>query len=451
MSMIKLLLGALFGLLMTSQSFASQTLLDKDDWQIKLSGFIEFDSITDSTRSLVETPGNTPISPSGSFNGSNGRTQFSIRNSRFALDVAAPMVDGMKSRGYLEMDFLGYDNSPPSVSEAAFFNNPTLRVRHAYIETETSNSWKFLAGQTWEILGWQPYYFLNTVDVSPVVGELYGRTVQAHALKTAQFNDIGFQAMIGASRPPQRDSSYPALDGGLRFTYEGRKSGFVGGATGRQRTQPMSIAVSGTFREIEVPNFGGVSAGSANYPGGGIAINAMLPLLASSDGKDVSHTLSLSGEFTSGTGYGDEFVSWTGNTASPLTSASKGSASTLVAAGTPLNLDGGIGDFDSSAVFHLVHLTSFNTQLQYTLNETNWIDVGYAQLYSSNIDSLTTNGVTSSGNIPYNREQVAFANLFHDFTSQIRVGVEYDFTQTSYGDGEMGRNNRYQASAWFFF
>jgi hypothetical protein len=435
-----------------SSAYASQTLLEKDDWTIKLSGFVEFDSITDTTRSLVETPGNTPIDRAGTFSGSNGRTQFSIRNSRFALDVNAPPVDGVKSRGYLEMDFLGYDNSPPNVSEAAFFNNPSLRVRLAFIDVQTENDWKILGGQTWEILGWQPYYFLNTVDVSPLPGQLYGRTTQVHALKSMQMNEFGFQGMIGVSRPPERDSSYPSLDGGLRLTYEGRKSGFVGGATGLQRTQPMSIAVSGTFREIEIPNIGSGVTSSTNYPAGGLAINAMIPIIASSDGKDVSHTLSISGEFTAGSGYGDEFVSWTGNVASPLSAATNGTASALKAAGTPANLDAGIGDFDSNGAFHLMHLATFNTQLQYTLNEKNWFDFGYAQLFSSNVDTLVgTNGLTSNGNIPYNREQVAFVNLFHDFTSQLRVGVEYDFTRTTYGDGETGRNDRYQASAWFFF
>jgi hypothetical protein len=443
--------AALF-LFMVSSSQASQTILEKDDWTIKLSGFVEFDSITDSTRSLTEVPGNTPIDRAGTFNGSNGRTQFSIRNSRLALDVAAPMVDGVKSRGYLEMDFLGYDAAPPSQTEAGFFNNPSLRVRHAFLEVETENDWKFLAGQTWQILGWQPYYFLNTVDVAPLAGQLYGRTVQAHALKQAQFNDVTLQGMIGVSRPPERDSSYPSLDGGLRVAYEGRKSGFVGGSTGKQRTQPMSIGVSGTFREIEIPNVGGGVSDNTKYPAGGFAIDAMIPIIASSDGKDVSHTLSISGEFTTGSGYGDEFNSWTGNVANPLSSAKNGTAAALVAAGHPADLDAGVGDFDANSAFHLMHLATFNTQLQYTFNEKNWIDGGYAQLFSNNVDTLVaTNGLTSSGNIPYDREQVMFVNLFHDFTSQLRMGLEYDFTRTTYGDGETGRNNRYMASAWFFF
>src|ERR1700679_3151259 len=111
MKKVYLLLASLFAAFMAfSPAHAAQTLLDKDDWHIQLSGFVEFDSITDTTRSLLETPGNTPIDRAGTFNGSNGRTQFSIRNSRFALDVNAPPVDGVKSRGYLEMDFLGYDN-----------------------------------------------------------------------------------------------------------------------------------------------------------------------------------------------------------------------------------------------------------------------------------------------------------------------------------------------------
>jgi hypothetical protein len=101
----------------------------------------------------------------------------------------------------------------------------------------------------------------------------------------------------------------------------------------------------------------------------------------------------------------------------------------------------------------LIHLATLNAQLQYTMNEKNWLDAGYAQLYSSNVNSLVdpVTGLTSAGKNPYNREQVAFVNVFHDFTSQIRMGVEYDYTKTTYNDGWAGRNERYQASAWFFF
>jgi hypothetical protein len=438
-----------------SQASATVTLLDKDDWVVKFGGFVEFDSIVDSSRSLLESPGNTPIDRPGTANGSNGRTQFSIRNTRFDLDVQAPTVNGTRSRGYLEFDFLGTDPAPPAGTEASFFNSPTLRMRHGFIEVKTDNDWTFLAGQTWQILGWQPYYFLNTVDVSPLPGQLYNRTVQLHAMKKVQVNEMIVQAMVGAMRPPQRDSGYPALEGGLRLSYEGRKSGFNGGSSGVQVTQPMSIAVSGTFREIEVPTLGSVSS-NTNYPGAAIALDALVPVLASSDGKSVSNTLSLVGEFTTGTGYGDEFNSWTGNVANPLSGASdaNSTAGQLVKAGQPLDLDGGIGDFDSSGAFHLIHLMTFNTQLQYNFADVthSWVTGGYSRLFSNNVSNLVgTDSLSSAGKVPYDRDEVWFVNFFHDFTPQLRTGIEYDFIRTSYADGVDAHDNRYMASAWFFF
>jgi len=130
--MIKLLIPILMLAIFESSAFGAVTLLD-GDWKIKLGGFIEFDSITDSTRSLTEIIGNNPVDRPGTYAGNNGRTQFSIRNSRLAFSIEAPKIEEtINNRAYFEFDFLGYDQNPSNTTnsvgtnEASFFNNPRM-------------------------------------------------------------------------------------------------------------------------------------------------------------------------------------------------------------------------------------------------------------------------------------------------------------------------------------
>lgn len=413
------------------------TLLDREGWKIILGGMVELDAISDSTRSFNEMIGNSPV-----VNGSS-RFQFSLRNTRLSLAVGAPEVESWKTRGYFEADFLGFDPNPGSSgitnTEGSFFNNPTLRVRHAYFQANRGG-FQLLAGQAWSLFGWQPYYFLGTAEVSPIPGMIYTRTAQVQALQNLSEEEWGtFQAAIAFARPPQRDSGYPDFQAGLRFASDIRKSGFTGGASGLQRTQPMSLAVSGLARPILV-------SGSQVWASA-CAVDTLLPIVASSNGKDFGNTLSFTAEYSFGSGYGDQFPGWTGNTANPL------SAST-VSPSKNLSLDGGIGDYDVSGNFQLINLKTVNAQLQYHF-PTEWrsfLTLGGGYLYSNNMENLVSSGgLASSGRIPYSREYVGFANFFHDFTDQIRTGFEFAHIETGYADGSIGLNNRYQLTLLFVF
>ena len=454
--------GALVYIFVFALSFGAETanatitLLAKDKWRVEMNGFAEVDTISDSTRSYREVLGNSPVSLPNTASGANGRTQFSMRDSRLALSLFPPEFKGWTPKAYFEFDFLGYDpsntnvisgSSPPNNSETSFFSSPTLRIRHFYLQVE-SDGFSVLVGQYWNLLGWQPYYFLGTIEPSPLPGMLYQRNVQLRGTKTIKFGDYkSLSAAIAAVRPPQADSQTPSLEAGLRFAMGERTSGFVAGGSAR-KSQPMSIAISGTLRDFAIPSSDGVNGDNTHYAGSAIAVDAMVPILASADGVDVSNTLSLLGEFTSGIGYGDQLVGWTGNTSNPLnTSANVPSKN--------VNLDGGIGDYDHSATFHLIHLQTFNLQAQYHLPEftTTWISVGYSRLFSNNIGDVAFNGQsTSSGAFAYNRNQLAFVNVAHDVTPEIRVGLEYDHIKTDYDAiSTSASNNRYFGAFYFIF
>jgi len=75
--------------------------------EVLMYGFAETDAIVDSARSLAETAGNSAVDRNFVFAGANGRTQFSIRNSRLGFNVAAPKIDDWATKGVLEFDFFG--------------------------------------------------------------------------------------------------------------------------------------------------------------------------------------------------------------------------------------------------------------------------------------------------------------------------------------------------------
>ena len=438
---IALVFISALGLFLSLQAGASVALLEKDQWKISLGGFVETDFISDSSRSFAETIGNTPVVRGDTV----GRTQLSIRNSRLSFAIEAPPVEDWKSKGYFEFDLLGFDPAPGATNtEFSYFSSPTFRARHGYLQME-KNGWLLLAGQTWMLLGWQPYYFLPTAEVAPIPAMLYNRTPQFRVQKTMNLeNQTDLQAALGVMRPPQRDSNLPGFEGGLRLVVGSRTSGFVGGASSPQKTQPMSLGVSGAFREIVIPtNIADTTSPQAHFPGHALALNALLPIVASSDGKDVGHTLTLGGEFTTGTGYGDQLNGWTGNQASPLNSAAAGSEKNV-------NLDAGIGGFNSTTgAFSLVNLQSFNAHLQYHLSAESrtWLSAGYGELKSNNIGSMNP----AAGKVAYDKERVYFGNIMHDCTSQIRWGFEYSYTRTHYTDGAWAHNSRYQITALFLF
>ena len=425
----------------------------ENQWKLIVGGFAELDVISDSTRSLPEVAGNIPIDRANTIAGTAGRTQFTLRNSRLAFTLIAPKLSDWQNKAHLEFDMFGAGN-PTGGAETTLYNNATPRVRHLYYQAD-KEGWQFLAGQTWMLFGWQPYYFMTTNQDGPVPGMLFSRNVQFRGIKSTDIGSNGkLQSALAVTRPPQRDSEYPGLEAGLRLTFDSRKSGLTKGPGGERVTQPMSIAVSGLYRDFAVPTTGGGLTDLTHVPGSAVAFDAMLPVISSKDGKDIHNTLSLLGEFTTGKGYGEQFSGWTGGIASPLGTAVKPStAAALAAAGRPLNLDPGIGDYDYTGTFQLVQLRTFNVHFQYTPHfDGTWFDAGYGQLFSSNMPSLYgPTGLTSSGTIPYDKTEAYFANVFHQVNEQWRVSLEFDQFKTRYSDGMQTHDNRYQLSTWFVF
>ena len=443
-------------LLLAPAAHAEIVLVDSNNWKFTTAGFVELDVINDSTRSYREIEGNNPVERSDSSskgNGIHGRTEYSLRNSRLAFGISAPQAGDWKTRGYYEMDFQSYNPAPNGTAntEATYYNNAGLRMRHLYMEGVNDSGWKILAGQTWELMGWQPYYFMTTADIQPIAAMTYNRVAQIRVSKQMHLTEnVGMEAAVAALRPPQADGEIPDIQAGVRWTLDNFTSGFTGSASGARKTFPASFGISGAARSIMMPAANG---SEDRFMGGAVALNAMIPVIPSSDNKSVSNTLSLLGEFTTGSGYGDQFSGWTGNTASPLAAATTGGAKTVLSTQNA-GLDGGIGDYDANDAFHLIQLQTFNIHMQYNLPKEMpvWLDAGFGQIASGNMTTfVNATNQASNGKIAYNRDRAAFFNVFYQATENLRAGVEYLYTETRYVDNALAKNHRGQLTALYTF
>lgn len=423
---------------------AATTILDKDDWKVQLYGFVEADAVNDSTRSFTEIIGNAPVSRPNSFAGDNGRTMFSGRNSRIGFAIIPPAQDDWKTKGVLEMDFLGYEPAPPTISESAFYQNPAIRIRHSYFNAE-KDGWQFLAGQTWSLFGWQPTFFPTIISIAPEAGQLFQRNTQFMALKNMPFGESNnVAAALSVERPSQRDSEMPNLNVGLKYSLNSFRSGYVA-TYGDDKTEALSIGVSGAFKQFSTPTSTTVFDKMDHHNSSAVAVDILIPIIPSSDGKDTGNTLTLTGEFASGTGFADTLPNWNGGLSSfPTTSAGN--------VGDKTNLDAGQAGFDASGNFTLVKLQTWNAALQYHFwSESRMVlNLGYAEISSSNIGDLVSYSTTAAG--VYDKSSTYFINLMKDVTNQIRLGLEYNKTNTRYfSDKETATNDRYQFTALFRF
>jgi hypothetical protein len=99
-------------------------------------------------------------------------------------------------------------------------------------------------------------------------------------------------------------------------------------------------------------------------------------------------------------------------------------------------------------------------------NGKTWIGGGYGTMYSSNANQMTCGtgiglnagltatqcgGATRSLSSIYDRESTYYGYVYHDFTQEIRAGLETNYTRTGYADGSNAENRRVQLSLYWRF
>jgi hypothetical protein len=409
----------------------------KGKWSPVLYGFVELDTIRDSTQSLQEPAGNGAIQRPETFAGSHPRAMFGVRNSRIGIRLTAPEFEGIKVSGVLEMDFLG--NQPPGITEVAFFSNPGFRVRHFMLKVE-SHYVDFLFGQYWQLFGWQSSYHPAAVEIQGLPAQVFSRTPQARLSHPFKSGGLTVEAAVAAARPPERDSGIPDGQAGLRVMFSGRKAlHTVGGAA--TSVDPFGIGVSGVFRQFVMPELVAAPVATRSANGWGVSIDTLLPLIpATLDER--GNGLTLTGSFVVGSGIADLYTGLTGGIPAP--------SYPMPAMGTALAfpVDAGLVAFDGAGALRTIDWTSYIAGVQYFLPPagTFFLSANYSHMSSKNILQLAPGpaGV-------FTRSDWIDGNVFYDLTPAVRFGLEYAYFRQTRGDGVAATNHRVQLSSWLIF
>jgi hypothetical protein len=444
-------------------------------WATTLYGFVEADSIWDSTQSFNDLAGNGQVARGGTYAGNNARVQFGARNSRLGFRLKAPEISGIRTSAMVEMDFLGNqlpigpNNAAPAGTgtangstgngtdtEAQYFTNPAMRIRHMNLKIETPIV-DLLFGQYWDLYGWQQVYAPNTVEIQGLPGQIYSRTPQIRISKSIRNDSFIFEIAAAAMRPPQRDSGMPEGQAGIRFGLPGWSGLTTGGATGTG-IQPASIAVTGDARTFTLPPYTNTATPTAAGPsklGTSIAVDAFIPIIPAKQRQ--GNAMSITGEFSTGYGNADLYTGLSGGAPAPnytVTTTTKGVASTAV---DSADVDPGLVMYDNLGNLHLVQWTSWIVGLQYYLPGLDgkvWISGNLSGISSSNLQNGFGNATTGNA---FNSTKVRLSELWGDgnvfwaATDAVRFGFETAMFDDEYTDRTHAQNIRAQFSAYFIY
>ena len=425
------------------------------DTTLRLYGFVETDNIYDTTQSYTEEQdsvapqtrnaitGANGVTGKTNVNGTRGRDMMSVRNSRLGLELNVPAQDnGLSARGVFEMDLLGDNpetatpgNTPAAQTERDFFNNPTVRIRHAYVDVSkvlsTQDTLSTKLGQTWSLLGWQPIYFPGEAAVLPGVGQLYRRFAQARATETHAFDGWTVESAADAAKPAEMNAGSPEWHAGARVASTKYKGASIAGAG--TAMVGLSAAVSAAVIPVRTQSIGSPT-------GNAVAVDVFVPIIPSSDGRSRNNTLVWAAEGVAGAGVG-------GLEMAGLTFGVPGVTAATPNSGTAI--DSGIAGLGTTGNVELIQMRSYRTHLQYSLER--WsASVGYAQIEARNLDRFASGSAAYS---LYPKLQYGYVALFYDAATWLRFAGEVNQTKSTFNDpnNRFARNNRYQTSAYFLF
>ncbi len=416
-----------------------------EGWSATLYGFAELDVMGDSTQSFGEASGNNTLARPNSVAGDNPRTQFTARNSRLGFRIGAPEWGSMRATAVVEMDFFGEE--PVTTHQNEAYTAGPVRMRHFYAKLETPIV-DVLAGQYHDLFAWGGEgFYPNTVAFLPLMGEIYHRNPQLRLSKTFKSHAADFEIAAAAVRPVQRDAGAPDVQGGIRLAVNGWTGASSPGAS-RPVAAPMALGVSAIERRFSVTDFSQTPGNPQTGSGWGVAANAFLPIIPAA-GDDLKNALSVTGEFTVGSGISDLYTGLTGGVGFPqLPNPQQFEA---VPTYTP-NIDPGIITFDATNRLQAVKWTAAVLNAHYHLpivdGKKLWLSGTYALIKSSNAVALTP---IQGRAFVWDRGQYFDANLWWGVTPAFQIGLSYQHMQQTFGDGIVAHNNRGEGAFYLFF
>jgi hypothetical protein len=398
------------------------------DWFIAPYGYARLDMIEDSTQSFEDGIQPNLIQRAGTYRGDHRRTIMTARDSRIGIFVGPPEYQGIRSSAQIEFDFFGLTPTDARRHDTVVF--APLRLRLAYLKLETKVV-DIIAGQYYDLFGWNGSFYVATVGYLGVPGEVYHRNPQLRVEKKIRAGDLEVTIAAAAVRPGARDSGLPEGQVGLKLAYHGWSGAAMPGF-GRPQLQPFSIGVSGLYRAFEVPAFRSEPGSEAQRTyGWGAAAQLLLPIIPVKTIKDRGNALTLVGEYTHGTGIADMYTFMDGGSRFPvLPNPTLQQPEAVYQA----NVDPGLVTFDRNLNLATINWQAFVANVQYFLPVDHgrvWLEGTYSRIWSDNIKDLTP--FPSWGGI-FTAMDYFDANLGFDITPAVALGLSYQSVHQTFGD-----------------
>jgi hypothetical protein len=419
-------------------------------WDITIYGYAGLNVMQDSTQSFSTTTGNTIIQRRGTIRGNRLQAQATARDSRLGFRFAAPTVNGVKASVNLETDF---NNTPPiEYTESNTVTNAGFRMRHYYMKVETPIV-DIIAGQYHDLFGWGGKgFYPSTLNFLGITGEVYHRQPQIRLSKTfGASSGLELEVAGAVLRPVQKAGGYPDIEAGVRLALNGW-TGVRQQAYGQPAIGGAAIGISGIYRHFEVAQFLEFPGDTVPADGYGAVANIFLPIIPASSNKKRGNSLSVTGEYSRGTGIADMYTDLTGGLLFPALPNPTGrdAASNAPPVYTP-NIDSGIVTFDGDNRLRTCNWEGFVAGLQYYLPIANgriWVSGIHSQVKSNNIVEITP--LAGRGGV-YNHSKYYDGSLFVAITDAIQMGVSISRIDQTLGDGVPVQNYRTSFATQMFF
>jgi len=418
-----------------------------DGFGISVCGFAALNVIKDSTQSFTTNAGNSIVWRQGTYRGNHDQLQFTARDSRLTFEAHAPETHGIRLAGTVQFDFNGY--MPTETTETEQFTLGPVRLRLGYFTAKTPII-DVLAGQYHDLFGWGGAgFYPATLAFLGVTGEVYHRQPQLRLSRTiGDSNDaINLEIAAAAVRPVQKDSGVPDGEAGLRLAVNSWK-GAAASAYGQPGLAALGVGVSGIARRFEVAEFLPLAIESQSATGWGFAVNAVLPVIPVSRNDDRSNALTITAEFSMGTGISDMYSDLTGGALFP---ALPNDGNLPVPPLYQPNVDSGIVTWDANRDLKTIDWRGFVIGAQYYLPVAKgrvWLSGIFAQIVSKNVVELTPR--PNRGNV-FDKAQYIDGSLFVALTEQWQTAVSLQTVEQTFGDGFKARNNRLELGTHYFF
>ena len=419
--------------------------VDANGWKVGVCGYVALNAMHDSTQSLGSGLNNSIIARPGTYAGDHDQTQFTARDSRINIEAVAPATHGVEASGLIQMDFTGVMPSDTTEQDSYVFGTPRLRIAVMRLHTPVLD---LTAGQYHDLFGWGGSgFFPATLGFLGVPGEIYHRNPQVRLSKTVHTTAVDFEAALAAVRPAQKAGGLPDGEAGLRLAVN-KWTGAGAQAYNQPGIVPAQIGISGVSRRYRVADFLARPADPNVAYGWGFAANVVIPVIPRSDNENRSNGLTVTAEFSTGTGIADLYTGMTGGLLFPTLANDQGLMPPPVY--VP-NIDSGILTYDGNGELKTAQWQAVVVGLQYYLPIAGgrvWISGVYSQSKSNNIVKLTP--IPDRG-VVYYKSEYEDVSLFTAVTDAVQLSASFQTVRQIFGDLSTARNNRIEFGSHFFF